>query len=155
MTQEELFNENQKLVDHILHKHFSHCFDMYDDCKQVGLVALFHASRYYNTERGVAFSTYAYPVIKNAIKDYVDEQMKGPTAPIEEAYEVPSNDTSDSYLKREAILEILTEEEKRIVLLKESGYSLKEISIKVHCKVQHLYYKMEKIRTKITNSYLQ
>lgn len=72
-----LFEENMKLVDYTLNRYFydtSNDYDVYEDMKQIGLMALYRASENYTKSKG-KFSTFAVRSIKNAMLNFVNNDI--------------------------------------------------------------------------------
>ena len=77
MTREELFEQNQKLVPHII------CHELrlnekefdYEDLMQEGYLALYKAASKFQEGRGTTFATYAYTCVRNSLLDYIRETI--------------------------------------------------------------------------------
>jgi len=67
---------------------FSHRGEPPDDLRQVALLALLHALRHYDPERGAKFSTYATPVILGALKRHLRDRgwLVRPPRRVQEVY---------------------------------------------------------------------
>ena len=65
MTNKEIFNNNINIAYKIANKYLINYRNEYEDIKQVALLGLWKAVLTF--KNGYAFSTYAYPVIQNAI----------------------------------------------------------------------------------------
>lgn len=64
MTKEELAENNMRLVHSIAHKHVIPGYD-YDDVVGCGMLGLAKALNSYDQTKGIAFTTYAFPIIRN------------------------------------------------------------------------------------------
>lgn len=67
----DLLVDNEKLVYSIINK-FRGYFDM-DDLYQVGMIGLINASKNFNKNEGVKFSTYAYTYVFGEVNKYIRE----------------------------------------------------------------------------------
>ena len=67
----DLVVDNEKLVYSIINK-FRGYFDM-DDLYQVGMIGLINASKNFNKNEGVKFSTYAYTYVFGEVNKYIRE----------------------------------------------------------------------------------
>ena len=67
----DLVVDNEKLVYSIINK-FRGYFDM-DDLYQVGMIGLINASKNFNKNEGVKFSTYAYTNVFGEVNKYIRE----------------------------------------------------------------------------------
>lgn len=66
---DELIVQNINLVNYTIKKlRFS---SIYDDCYEIGLIALINASKTYDENKGIKFNTYAVNCIKNEILKYI------------------------------------------------------------------------------------
>lgn len=72
-TEEEVFAENEKIVDFAIRKYFSAEVGIleYEDLRQEGAIALVRAIRNYD-ENAAKFSTYAIKCIRQAIRRYIE-----------------------------------------------------------------------------------
>lgn len=70
-VKEKLLKANFKLVVHIYDLHFSQYFKEREDLIQEGLIACFNAIEKFDLNKNYKFSTYAYPLIKFAMDDYM------------------------------------------------------------------------------------
>lgn len=70
MTKEELFNKNTNIAYKLAWGYYKNYSREIEDIKQVALMGLWKACLKYD-ENIAAFSTYAYPIIKNHINIYV------------------------------------------------------------------------------------
>ena len=60
-----LFNNNRKLVYHILNKYYTKWAELQDDLIAVGMVALWKATEEYDESREIKFSSFAGRAIRN------------------------------------------------------------------------------------------
>lgn len=74
---EQLFNDNIKLVYYVVHKRFNrHDQNLKDDLVQEGLLALYNASKNFDVNRNIKFSTLAYKYIHTACRNYLCKNQK-------------------------------------------------------------------------------
>ncbi len=66
-----LFNDNIRLVDMVINRYYTN-FRQDDDVKQIGLIGLWQATKYYDANKS-KFSTYATKAIYNEIATYLKE----------------------------------------------------------------------------------
>lgn len=77
MTTQEinsLFNNNLLLVDMVINRYYTN-FRHDDDIKQIGLIGLWQATKYYDANKS-KFSTYATKAIYNEIATYLKENRQ-------------------------------------------------------------------------------
>lgn len=113
--------------------------DELDEYIQIASLAMITAYDKYDSEKA-AFSTYAIQCIRNAIKNHLREITKHRHVKLAE-YSYDETESIDD------ILPDLTEEEKRIILLKVMGYSVSEISSETNStkhRVKNVLYKLYK-----------
>lgn len=67
MTPLELFEKNEKLAYHVLHKYYP-TYSQYEDYKQLALLGLWVACITYDENKGIKFSSYAGKCIMNEIR---------------------------------------------------------------------------------------
>lgn len=68
------FEKNTKLVYFVFEKKFKNYSDLKDDLCQEGLIALWKASKKYNKQMGLQFSTYAVKSIYNNMLRYIQNK---------------------------------------------------------------------------------
>ncbi len=143
MTNDELFNQNVKLVHYIV----NHCFKDYiyekEDLTQEGMIGLWKACKSYNESYGYKFSTFATICIKNQIQMYLRPLYKerlncqkivfADLEPYEQE-RLQSDETFENvdvqYLFKE-LLKNLPEEDQKLLLLLKDGYT--------QCQLAKLY----------------
>lgn len=74
MTSKELFEQNQQLVPFVYWKYFSKFIELKDDLISEGYLALWKACLNFDESKGVAFSTYAVPMVWGQMKRYLREK---------------------------------------------------------------------------------
>lgn len=74
MTKEELFENNQLMAYKIANTYKINHFKEYEDIKQQALLGLWNACLTYDGRN--AFSTYAYPCIRNTINQYLRQVVR-------------------------------------------------------------------------------
>lgn len=71
----KLFEENEKLVDFVINRYYKNVVEkhgeIYEDMKQVGLLSLYNATRKFDENKNVKFSTFAVNIIKNDFHNFV------------------------------------------------------------------------------------
>lgn len=122
MSPQELFNENTKLVHHLIHTKFrgylSHTLE-YEDLYQIGCMGLYQAAESFDESRGVKFSTYAIRVIMNELLMAVKRRR-------------PTEVSLDNYVDEDENISFLDTE----VISKEDIYFEPETSLKYLAKVR-------------------
>ena len=64
-----LFDNNKKLVYHIVNKNIPYSSNLYEDSIQAGMIALWKASISYDKSKGIKFSTFACRAIYNEVSN--------------------------------------------------------------------------------------
>lgn len=150
---QELFNKNTNLVHYIINKYFSSEDSIdYDDMTQEGFIGLWKAVKTYDESKGIKFSTYAGRCIYNNIGmvrrsinkkykyniqieslDNVLNVLNAEDSEIEFHEMIEDSHSLDDFEMIElydCIDKVCNDFEKSCVILKASGYSIKDI-----CKV--------------------
>lgn len=158
MDRQKLVEENIKLVYEVAHKYKYLCCTTidFDDLVSIGYIGLVKASKSYDANKNIKFSTLAFVCIKNEIlREFVNKQYRfndtntvslnttfQPKHDIDciELQELIPDDKMEDYLENldnkiliDSIYEKCTDKEKRVIDLYLEGYSLKDISIKLGC----------------------
>jgi RNA polymerase sporulation-specific sigma factor len=144
--QEEAFmQEHENLVHYILKKHFPYYrFD--EDIIQEARIGMFGAMRRFDSNRGVKFTTYAYPSILGAVRKHfrktrktlstcsLDTTLNGSTDTtfedlMSDGFCLEDNVTEKVYAQSNLInlMDGLTDRERKIVQLRLSGKSQKAV----------------------------
>ena len=178
-TIEHLVNSHMKLIISIARKYASTMHDI-DDLISVGKVSLVNNISKYDSSKGVKFSTFIYPCIKNAILSYIQKESKHDNTisideplldsddeiTIEDTLSSQDKDIKDIYEEkelREYILEIistLNEKEQQIVILlfgfkNDVCYKPKEIAKILGFSTEYIYTKIRYILFKLRNEIMK
>jgi RNA polymerase sporulation-specific sigma factor len=70
-ARDKVVEDNMQLVHYVCNKQFPNRHRVYDDLVQVGMIGLIRAVDIFDTERGIAFSTYAFTAIASHMKNYL------------------------------------------------------------------------------------
>jgi len=140
------FEDYTRLV-HSISNRFCHKRENLDDITQEGFVGLTKAINTFDDTQGTKFITYAFRCISNEIMKYLRVESRQPrtidgvvldslfAAPIEHP------DDGEEYC--------LTEEESKIVELRKSKFTNKEVCNLVGCNQEQMLKKMTILRKKI------
>lgn len=143
MTKDEqikLIEENKMLVPHIINTYYP-VLAMDDDAMQIGLIALWKATIYYNPELS-KFSTYAGQAIKfNLAKYIVRKNIEVPMLSTDALLMEKSEDQVDSGILRPAprrpvwvgppVSTLLTERQMDILRLRKDEWSYRDIGERI------------------------
>lgn len=119
-----------------------------EDYIQVGMIGLLKAIRTFNAAKNVKLSSYAWRVIYHEIvKEYQRARnFGGERVKHEELFLENSDDTVFNYIPE------MSDEEKNLLYLRVSGYSLKEIAEHSHKPIHQINANLNKIYRKIRES---
>lgn len=152
--------------------------DIYDDLVQEGYCGLLQAADKYNTGLGVSFVTLAFYWVKRNMDRFIIKsssvkvsahvklsdipKVASLDAPVENSNgdkEICLGDTLQSNnnvesevefkIMLEKIIETLTEEEKKILLLRVKGYTFKQIADELGISERQMNFRLKKMRTKL------
>ena len=73
---DNLLTDNLKLVYFVIKKMNIFNSSEYEDYFQIGVIGLIYATKTYNPNLKITFSTYAYVCIKNEILKYIKKKVK-------------------------------------------------------------------------------
>ncbi|WPX08134.1 sigma-70 family RNA polymerase sigma factor [Anaerocellum danielii] len=149
----------------------------YEDLLQEGYIGLLQAAKNFNTNLGVSFVTLAFYWVQRNMSRYIlkNSSVKISThmrlsdipavasldAPVEadEGKKICLGDTlhGDDSVEREVefkvmlekVVEVLNEEEKKVLLLRIQGYTFKQIAEKLGITERQLSFRLKKMRTKL------
>lgn len=152
MDRDKLVLDNLKLVNQVLHdKYPSIAFD--EDLIQEGRLALVRAAQKYDPDKGIKFSSYAYP----AILHHYYHIMRARFSP--KRYHMEIDVDLERYLEEEerfyvndpvnfeSFLAQLSELDKTIVLYRVvDGYTHNQIADILGCTHQYISLRLKKIR---------
>ena len=147
---EELIEENSYLVEFVLLNYFYDVKDD-DDLKQIGLIALWEATKSYKAVQHATFQTYLRRCIKNSITDELRKRRASRqtlndltytvslSQPISEEHDFTVEDEiadrgRADFSSRDVheFLDTLNEVERQVVYNSARGYSVPQIAERVH-----------------------
>lgn len=155
MDNEKLFNENINFAYYVACK-YDNYFSEKEDIKQIALIGLWEATKVYDKSRGVKFTTFAYPVIRNSINIYLRSIRKHLENDISLYTEVSENFTYNDILEdSENLIEevesnITTQKVLSKVRNSKSKYVIEEAVIKDR-KIQEIADEMKLTKQRISN----
>lgn len=135
MADISLFDENQKLVHHIVNKHFWSYPDR-EDITQVGLLALYRASIKFDPEKA-QFSTYAYNTVKREIFKFLKKNSKKKVERLVD-YDIIDYRSEDRHVNIRDVLPWVSDHELDILNMKLKGIRYSEIGKKYKCSSQRI-----------------
>lgn len=167
MTNEKLVTDNMKLVHAVINRLFP-TYRGDEDVIGEGMLALVKAAHSFEKDSTVAFSTYAFCVIRNEIINYIRRERRydsllsldEPLGDDGEGNEVTLGDTLASddtaeYVEPnpafEKVFTTLKERDKLIVVLRLRGYSYKEVAEKVSTSEANVRRVLRRIGRLINN----
>ena len=168
MNNEKLITDNLKLVHTVINRLFpSYRGD--EDIVEEGMLGLVKAANAFTEDSSVAFSTYAFCLIRNEIINYLRRERRHTDVisldePIGDDGEgnavtlgdtLASEDTIECVENPEYFDHVFTslkEKEKVIVMLKLRGYSAEETAKKVNTSASNVWRVLRKVRDKISNA---
>lgn len=152
MIPEDLFENNQKLVYYVYQNTIiinnKSTQSWKDDIIQEGMLALWRACNRFEEKQGIAFSTYAYTCIYNAMSCYVHRRIYRHSNNVALEEDLPAVDQYDSWEYSEIVhsyLEKRCSKDTQFIMQKVfEGYSQREIALmldtvqpKIHNQIQN------------------
>lgn len=158
MTPEERYLSNESLVYDVLKKYFPIYFKS-EDMRQEGRIGLWKACLTFDENHGVAFSSYAYPCIRNTILMALRKERKVlSTVSLNQLLDtedgdlvledVLAGDVGVDWVDWEEFCQKLTPLEKDICQLRLLGFNQSEIADELNYAQGHISRVLKKVREK-------
>lgn len=122
-----------------------------DDFLQEGRLALLHAQKSYNPNKGVQFSTYAYVIISNTLHRYArNVKLYRYDIPFEENYATVETDAEEQVIMEE-LIGMMKEDTNRPILMDYfvNGLTQAEVASRNYCTQQRVSQVVSEFRNKV------
>lgn len=142
------FNENKRLVYFIYKKKFNKYYYLKDDLMQVGLLALWQATKKFDESKNLRFSSYAGKAIFNAMVNLLRKENKYHlNVELTDDFEwlkINNIDENNLFRKRE-----FTDFEEKICVLYSSGFTMREVANELGKSYQYVQKSIKNLKNKV------
>lgn len=145
------FEENMKLVYFVYNNKFSKHFNIKDDLIQVGLIALWKATKKFDEAQNLKFSTYAVKSIVNAMVNFIQKENKY-YSQIQDIEDLKCLKITDDSSYNKKILfkkQNFTEFEERMSRMYSQGYTIREVARELGTSHQYIQMRLKKLKNKL------
>ncbi len=144
----KLFEDNQKLVWFVIHRHFGQYIGN-EDVVQEGFLALWKATKSTDGAKG-DFFCYAYSAIRNAIRRWCKNQnhskeLTNYDEVMKEILKLPE-ETPAEIAEAKEIFEQLSDLDKQIITARMQGFSLREIGKQTGMTGERVRQRIERLK---------
>lgn len=145
------FEENMKLVYFVYNNKFSKHFNIKDDLIQVGLIALWKATKKFDEAQNLKFSSYAVKSIVNAMISFIQKENKY-YARIQDVEDLKCLKIAEESGFENKILfkkQDFTEFEERMSRMYSQGYTIREVAKELGMSHQYIQMRLKKLKNKL------